>query len=1606
MKKRLLAILLCVFMVAGLLPGTALAADSTSVTVGGVELDGTAGKTYWKNGDTTSASGTETDYNAYFNSNTGTLTLKGATITGSPSDLSHMNSNHGIYADGDLAITLEGTNTVTADAATDFGVSSAIYISGNLTINGSGSVSATGGAAPGYGSCGIYGGTVTIQDSANVTATGGMGAQLSEGVNGVMGVIISGSATVTATGGKSTGGSSYGIHSNYGEITISDSANVTATGVNSGDSSYGLRTDTLGVRIEGGIVTALAGRVNGYGLSCGVSGYKNTTYTGGLLVAKGDTYAMNGTVMDDAEIPALVAPLTGAYDSNFAVYGGTDTYYVIQDLDYTGAIKPTNVEAHITWTEAQDIEPATLTLNNVIVNSDATEAIKLPNGTKLVAQGVNIVRNNDVEDNSKCISGAGDLEITGTGTLVAIDGAALGGGTCSHGVAAVNNLIVSGSLNLTAIGNTAPYNDSYGVYSGGISTFSGGTITAIGGMAANNSCGLYAQTGTQISDSVKLTAIGGAAGYGSAGIYSSGATTITDGFITAIGGAADGGSSGISSGHTTTFLGGHLVAIGGAAPSIHSIHAGGGGIVLTDVSIIAPAGAGISDTGYFIATTTGGNIPATFAAITPNASAEDLPVCEIGSVQYPDLGTALLAAPINEVTTIILLQDISYTNCILADERTITIDLNGKNLTVSGVDGHALQAVNSGELNIYDVDEDGGSLSVTSSGEFRSCAHASSGGDINITGTLTALYPGGMSYQEIIAANANGTGSTITLNGNAIGYYAGAIAQNGAAVTILGNVEGSYYGAYAAYGGLVDITGNITAAANGLTVEYGGLAEVEGDITASTGVCINNMEPYDASVCNITGNIITNDASGRGITADGEADITLNGNIVANGGYGVALTGGATVTINGSISGVSVYIRVGGTTYAEGTGGVEGSYMKYSYPYPPEPENIVYVRIAEPADTVTDLVIEDAIAPINGEGPVTEIAETAEYTGSIVWTDSPETFLPDRPYTATITLTAKDGYTFEGVAADAFMVPCAMSATNDSDSGVITATYMSPPAGYITDGNGMMAFSYNGYFGPDIQGTYNGEWQQTTCGNNGYGTSFRFGDEDPVDLDIISTEPVDAGNGITIGFEPKFYSSGRFLRIVYTLHNSGSETQTVSFGSHADTQIGNDDGATITKFDDARGFKMVNSYYPVQFNFFGKGTIGVTDVDTYWFGYYYDRYNNVFNQISDPSFSGDSGMAYSWQDKTLAPGQTRIFSVLIGIGDALSGENVPIGVNFDSQGGSDVDSITVEMVGDTINAPTSPTRSGYTFGGWYTESECANQFDFTTPITATITLYAKWTQNTPPSGGGSYTPPKYPVTDTNQGEQAGGQIKLSKERAEAGDTVIITVTPDKGYENGNPVVLDTNKKPVEVTDNGNGTFSFKMPSGGVNVETKFSKIDYFDDVTENDWFDEASWYCAAHGLIQGTGHRQFDGHIGTNRAMLVTVLYRLANSTDALESIFDDVESGKWYSEAIGWAAHNKIVEGYGNGKFGPDDTLTREQMVAVLYRYSMFMKYDVSKLNSLNTFTDADAISEWALQAMKWAAGNGIVEGIGNDLISPETGATRAQFAAMMQRYITTFIQ
>ncbi len=330
---------------------------------------------------------------------------------------------------------------------------------------------------------------------------------------------------------------------------------------------------------------------------------------------------------------------------------------------------------------------------------------------------------------------------------------------------------------------------------------------------------------------------------------------------------------------------------------------------------------------YYYSGSTGFTTPTWVAgSATLNTVMLDAPTtyaCKIGDTQYDTLGEALTAA--QDEDTIVLFQDVTYSQSIIADNETLTIDLNGNDLTVSGVDGHALQAVNSGVLNIYDVDGDGGTLTVNSSGELKSCAHASLGGDINITGTLTASFPGGMSYQEIIALYANGPGSTITLTGSATGYYGGAVAQNEATITVTGDVEGNYYGAYAAYGGLVDITGDVTAVTNGLTVEYGGLAEVKGDITAELGIFIRNEGSWDAPVADIIGNIISTNY--YAINAGGDADIDVEGNITGwimmAGAFGSSamdidgnITGGVQIT---NTSSTSVFNITGNIDAAAGT---------------------------------------------------------------------------------------------------------------------------------------------------------------------------------------------------------------------------------------------------------------------------------------------------------------------------------------------------------------------------------------------------------------------------------------------------------------------------------------------------------------------------------------------------------------------------------------------------------------------------------------------------------------------------------------------------------------
>ena len=176
----------------------------------------------------------------------------------------------------------------------------------------------------------------------------------------------------------------------------------------------------------------------------------------------------------------------------------------------------------------------------------------------------------------------------------------------------------------------------------------------------------------------------------------------------------------------------------------------------------------------------------------------------------------------------------------------------------------------------------------------------------------------------------------------------------------------------------------------------------------------------------------------------------------------------------------------------------------------------------------------------------------------------------------------------------------------------------------------------------------------------------------------------------------------------------------------------------------------------------------------------------------------------------------------------------------------------------------------------------------------------------------------------------------------------------------------------------------------------------FADVSGSDWFYNDVRYVYEKGIMDGTGADRFSPNAPLTRAMIVTILYRMAGSPSVSgSSDFTDVAAGKWFAKAVAWAAANGIVNGYGSGLFGPNDPVTREQLAAILYRYAVYGGMTAVTLEeNLGSFADTAQLSAYAIQAMNWAVGQGLINGSGNNLV-PKAQATRAQVAAIIHRYL-----
>lgn len=280
-----------------------------------------------------------------------------------------------------------------------------------------------------------------------------------------------------------------------------------------------------------------------------------------------------------------------------------------------------------------------------------------------------------------------------------------------------------------------------------------------------------------------------------------------------------------------------------------------------------------------------------------------------------------------------------------------------------------------------------------------------------------------------------------------------------------------------------------------------------------------------------------------------------------------------------------------------------------------------------------------------------------------------------------------------------------------------------------------------------------------------------------------------------------------------------------------------------------------------------------------------------------------------------------------------------------------------------------------------------------------------YTKPSSSSGGSSSGKTTYKVTTSAVNN---GGVNASPSSAEKGATITITLSPDKGYKLDKLTVTDGSGKTVSTVKKSDTVYTFTMPASAVKVGVSYVKATEtpsetkFNDVSANDWFASAVDYVTGKGMMNGTADNTFSPKANTTRGMVVTVLYRLENQPSTSAASFTDVASGAYYANAVAWANANGIVSGYGSGKFGPNDKVTREQLAAILYRYAQYKKYDVSVGEDTNilSYDDAQSISTYAIPAIQWACGAGVVTGKSGSKLDPKGNATRAEVAAMLMRF------
>lgn len=412
----------------------------------------------------------------------------------------------------------------------------------------------------------------------------------------------------------------------------------------------------------------------------------------------------------------------------------------------------------------------------------------------------------------------------------------------------------------------------------------------------------------------------------------------------------------------------------------------------------------------------------------------------------------------------------------------------------------------------------------------------------------------------------------------------------------------------------------------------------------------------------------------------------------------------------------------------------------------------------------------------------------------------------------------------------------------------------------------------------------------------------------------------------------------------------------------------------------------------------------------------------LISQVADPSIFNESALAgISGDNKPslIYPEEYK---------DAYEDENSPVGDLIPSDGsGSELKySLSIPATASvytgntttlavTSTIPTGATLEVTSSNGAATASLSGDNRTITvtgvSDGTATITVAMKLngttltsksctvtvtTYNPPSGGGGGSSDPTYSIS--LPGKVTGGEVSIQKRYAEKGETVTITVTPDDGYELDELIVTDSKGNKLDLTDKGNGKFTFKMPAGRVEIEVSFQEIviepgNPFVDVSTSDYYYDAVLWAVENGVTNGTSATTFGPNMAVSRAQMVTFLWRAHGSPKATgTNPFTDVSTSDYYYDAVLWAVANGVTNGTSATTFSPDTAVTRSQAVTFQWRAAG------SPVVSGSSFGDV-ATDAYYVNAVTWAVANGITNGTGGNTFSPDVVVSRAQAVTFLYR-------